>query len=119
MRRMINLLALAAIFAVFAVPALAQSKECNDEFKSATYSKWYDNRTKDQPAAYEAAKEYLAVCTTDDQYSAALKKFKTAYEAATADVTARNQFNEAVQKKNYVEQMRLGKVLLAAEPDNP
>jgi len=116
---MINLLALAAIFAVFAVPALAQSKECNDEFKSATYSKWYDNRTKDQPAAYEAAKEYLAVCTTDDQYSAALKKFKTAYEAATADVTARNQFNEAVQKKNYVEQMRLGKVLLAAEPDNP
>lgn len=119
MRRMINVLAGAAIFTVFAVPALAQTKECNDEFKSATYSKWYDNRTKDQPAAYEAAKEYLAVCTTDDQYSAALKKFKTAYEAATADVTARNQFNEAVQKKNYVEQMRLGKVLLAAEPDNP
>ena len=119
MRRMINVLAGAAIFAVFAIPALAQTKECNDEFKSATYSKWYDNRTKDQPAAYEAAKEYLAVCTTDDQYTAALKKFKTAYEAATADVTARNQFNEAVQKKNYPEQMRLGKVLLAAEPDNP
>lgn len=116
---MINLLALAAIFAVFAVPALAQTKECTDEFKSATYSKWYDNRTKDQPVAYEAAKEYLAVCTTDDQYSAALKKFKTAYEAATTDVTNRNQFNEAVQKKNYAEQMRLGKVLLAAEPDNP
>ena len=119
MRRMINLLALAAIFGVLAIPAWAQTKECTDEFKSATYSKWYDNRTKDQPAAYEAAKEYLAVCTTDDQYSAALKKFKTAFEAATADVTARNQFNEAVQKKNYAEQIRLGKVLLAAEPDNP
>jgi len=119
MKRTIKLLALAAVVAVFAVPALAQTKECNDEFKSATYSKWYDNRQKDQPAAYEAAKEYLAVCTTDDQYTAALKKFKAAYEAATADVTNRTQFNEAVQKKNYAEQMRLGKALLATDPDNP
>jgi hypothetical protein len=119
MKRTIKLLALAAVVTVFAVPALAQTKECNDEFKSATYSKWYDNRQKDQAAAYEAAKEYLAVCTTDDQYTAALKKFKAAYEAATTDVTNRTQFNEAVQKKNYPEQMRLGKALLATEPDNP
>lgn len=119
MKRTIKLLALAAVVAVFAVPALAQTKECTPEFQSATYSKWYDNRQKDQAAAYEAAKEYLAVCTTDDQYTAALKKFKAAYEAATTDVTNRNQFNEAVQKKNYAEQMRLGKVLLAADPENP
>ncbi len=119
MKRTIKLLAFAAILAIFAVPAQAQAKECNDEFKSATYSKWYDNRQKDQAAAYEAAKEYLAVCTTDDQYSAALKKFKAAYEAATTDVTNRNQFNEAVQKKNYPEQVRLGKALLATDPDNP
>jgi hypothetical protein len=119
MKRTIKLLALAAVVAVFAVPALAQTKECNDEFKSATYSKWYDNRQKDQPAAYEAAKEYLAVCTTDDQYTAALKKFKAAYEAATADVTNRTQFNEAVQKKNYADQMRLGKAVLATDADNP
>jgi len=119
MKRTLKLLALAAVVAVFAVPALAQTKECTPEFQSATYSKWYDNRQKDQAAAYEAAKEYLAVCTTDDQYTAALKKFKAAYEAATTDVTNRNQFNEAVQKKNYAEQMRLGKALLAADPDNP
>lgn len=118
MKRIIILLALAALFAVFAVPVLAQTKECNDEFKSATYSKWYDNRTKDQPAAYEAAKEYLAVCTTDDQYTAALKKFKAAYEAATADVANKKQFDEAYQKKNYADQIRLGKVILATEPDN-
>jgi tetratricopeptide (TPR) repeat protein len=119
MKRTIKLLALAAVVAVFAVPALAQTKECNPEFQSATYSKWYDNRQKDQAAAYEAAKEYLAVCTTDDQYTAALKKFKAAYEAATTDVTNRNKFNEAVKTKNYPEQMRLGKELLATEPDNP
>ncbi len=118
MRRMINLMALAAIFAVFAVPALAQTKECNDEFKSATYSKWYDNRTKDQAVAYQAAKEYLATCTTEDQYSTALKKFVTLYEAATADVNNKKQFEEAFQKKNYADQIRLGKTILATEPDN-
>jgi tetratricopeptide (TPR) repeat protein len=118
MKRTLKILALAAVVAVFAVPALAQTKECNAEFQSATYSKWYDNRTKDQAAAYEAAKEYLAVCTTEDQYTAALKKFKAAYEAATADVTNRKQLDEAIQKKNYAEQMRLGKAILATEPDN-
>ncbi|MEK6334790.1 MAG: hypothetical protein AABM67_07570 [Acidobacteriota bacterium] len=119
MKPTIKLLAFTAILAIFAVPVFGQAKECNDEFKSATYSKWYDNRQKDQAAAYEAAKEYLAVCTTDDQYSAALKKFKAAYEAATADVTNKKQFDEAFQKKNYAEQIRVGKALLATDPDNP
>lgn len=119
MKRTLKIMALAAVVALFAVPALAQTKECNAEFQSATYSKWYDNRQKDQAAAYEAAKEYLTVCTTDDQYTAALKKFKAAYEAATTEVTNRNKFNEAVKTKNYAEQMRLGKDILATEPDNP
>src|SRR5882724_10402036 len=95
MRRMIKLMALAAIFAVFAVPALAQTKECNDEFKSATYSKWYDNRKEHQDVAYQAAKEYLATCTTEDQYSKALAKFVKDYDEQTANVTNRNQFNES------------------------
>ena len=58
-----------------AAPALAQTKECNDEFKSATYQKWYDNRKDHQDIAYQAAKDYLATCTTEDQYSKALKNF--------------------------------------------
>jgi hypothetical protein len=119
MKRTIKLLALAAIFAVFAVPAWAQTKECNDEFKSATYSKWYDNRAKDQAVAFQAAEEYLATCPNDDsQYKTAIKKFYDAYKAATADVGNKKQFDEAVQKKNYAEQIRLGKVILATEPDN-
>jgi hypothetical protein len=119
MRRMINILAGAAILAVFAVPALAQTKECNDEFKSATYSKWYDNRKEHQDVAYQAAKEYLATCTTEDQYSKALAKFVKEYDEQSAGVANRNQFNEAVTKKNYADQIRLGKVLLASDPDNP
>ncbi len=117
--RTIKLLALAAVFAVFAVPALAQTKECNDEFKSTTYSKWYDNRKDHQDVAYQAAKEYLATCTTEDQYSKVLAKFVKDYDEQSASVTNRNQFNEAVQKKNYAEQIRLGKALLATDPDNP
>lgn len=119
MRRMINLLALAAIFAVFAIPAWAQTKECNDEFKSATYSKFYDNRKEHQDVAYQAAKEYLATCTTEDQYSKALAKFVKDYDEQTASVANRNQFNEAVQKKNYADQLKFGKTLLATDPDNP
>lgn len=119
MRRTIKLLALTAVFAVFAVPALAQSRECNDEFKSATYSKWYDNRKEHQDVAYQAAKEYLTTCPNDEsQYATALKKFANDYERLTADVTNKKQFDEAVQKKNYAEEIRLGKVILSTEPDN-
>ena len=63
------------VLTLSAVSAWAQAKECTDDFKTATYSKWYDNRKDKQDVAYEAAKEYLSVCTTEDQYSAALKKF--------------------------------------------
>jgi hypothetical protein len=119
MRRTIKLLALTAVFAVFAVPALAQSRECNDEFKSATYSKWYDNRKEHQDVAYQAAKEYLATCPDDPSpYTAAIKKFATDYERETAKVTNKKQFEEAFQKKNYAEQIRIGKEILASEPDN-
>jgi len=118
MKRIIILLAVTALFAVFAVPVLAQTKECNDEFKSATYSKWWDNRKEHQDVAYQVAKEYLATCTTEDQYTKALSKFVKDYEAATADVTNKKQFDEAFQKKNYADQIRLGKAILVTEPDN-
>ena len=118
MRRTIKLVTLAAMLAVFAVPALAQAKECNDEFKSATYQKWYDNRKEHQDVAYAAAKDYLATCTTEDQYSAALKKFKDAYDAITAGATTAKQFDDAVKNAKYAEQVRLGKLMLANDPDN-
>src|SRR5437660_3739684 len=118
MKRTIILLAVAVMMATFAAPAWAQAKECNDEFKAATYQKWYDNRKDHQDVAYQAAKEYLSTCTTEDQYSAALKKFTTAYEAMTANATSGKQFEDAFKNKNYAEQMRLGKVVLASDPNN-
>jgi hypothetical protein len=119
MKRTINLLALAATLAVFAAPVLAQTKECNDEFKAATYKKWYDNRKDHQDIAFQAAEEYVATCPNDDgPYAVAIKKFDAAYKAASSADLVKKQFEEAYTKKNYADQMRLGKQVIAAEPDN-
>ena len=106
--------ALSVVLALAAVSAWAQAKECNDDFKTATYSKWYDNREKDQAVAYEAAKEYLTVCPDDQSpYAVALKKFKDKYEALKSNQNLATQFDAAVKAKNYAEQIRLGKQLVA------
>jgi hypothetical protein len=119
MKRTINLLALAATFTLFAAPALAQTKECNDAFKTVTYKKWYDNRKDKQDIAFQAAEEYITVCPDDaGPYAAALKKFYDAYKAANNANETKKQFDDAVVKKNYPEQMRLGKLIIAAEPEN-
>ncbi|MGZ5434699.1 MAG: hypothetical protein ACXWID_05885 [Pyrinomonadaceae bacterium] len=105
--------ALAVMLALSAVSAWAQAKECTDDFKTATYSKWYDNRKDKQDVAYEAAKEYLSVCTTEDQYSTALKKFVADYEKNQSNQKLATDFDAAVKAKNYAEQNRLGKQLVA------
>ena len=102
----------------FAASALAQAKECNDEFKAATYQKWYDNRKDKQDVAYQAAKDYLATCTTEDQYSKALKNFVDAYDKLTATTSTNKQFEDAYKNKNYAEQLKLGKQIVATDPDN-
>jgi hypothetical protein len=118
MKRTIILLAVAVMAAAFAAPVLAQTKECNDEFKSSTYQKWYDNRVKDQETAAQAAKDYLATCKEEDQYSTALKKFVKAWDDIHAAAEVEKQFDAAYKANNYAEQLRLGKLILASSPDN-
>jgi len=117
MKRTIKLLALAGLFAAVAAPTFAQTDKCTEEFKSATYQKWYDNRKGDQDAAYQAAKEYLATCTTEDQYTKALANFVKAYDDLHANAKINSDFQAAYEKKNYAEQLRLGKQIVAADPD--
>lgn len=105
--------ALAVVLTLSAVSAWAQATECTDDFKTATYSKWYDNRKDKQDVAYEAAKEYLKVCTTDDQYSAALKKFVADYDKLNSNQKLAADFDAAVKSKNYADQLRLGRQLVA------
>ena len=118
MKRTIILLGVAVIAAAFAAPALAQPKECTDDFKSATYQKWYDNRKEHQDVAAQAAKDYLATCTTEDQYSAALKKFVTAWDDANKNVAIQQEFEAAYKGKKYADQIRLGKQITATDPEN-
>ena len=118
MKRTIILVAATLMIAAFVVPALAQTKECNDEFKAATYQKWYDNRKDHQDVAYQAAKDYLATCTTEDQYSKALKNFADAYDKLMATSSVNKQFDDAYKNKNYADQIKFGKQIVATDPDN-
>jgi hypothetical protein len=117
-RTTILLMAVAVGLAAFAVPVLAQTKECNDEFKSATYQKWYDNRKDHQDVAYQAAKEYLDVCSADDSaYKTAIKKFKDAYDVASESASAKGKLQDAYTKKNYPDAVSIGKQVVQSEPD--
>lgn len=108
--------ALAVVLTLSAVSAWAQAKECNDDFKTATYSKWYDNKSTNQEVAYQAAVEYLTVCPNepaDNAYATALKNFKKKYEDAQGENKLTTDFDAAVKAKNYADQIRLGKQLVA------
>ncbi len=119
MKQTIHLLLLAATLAVCTAPALAQTSQCTEEFKTKTYKKWYDNRTDHQDVAFQAAEEYITTCPDDTgPYAVALKKFHAAYKELTGLTSTKKQLDDAYTKKNYAEQIRLGKVILAAEPDN-
>ncbi len=119
MKRALNLLAIVATFVVFAVPALAQTAECTEDFKTATYKKYYDNRTAHQDIAFQATEEWIAKCPNEDSaYATAIKKFNAAYKAATGTAALKKQMEEAYTKKNYAEQIRIGKQIIAIEPDN-
>ena len=123
MKQTIKLLMLAAALAVFAMPTQAQKQECTEENKNAWYKTFYDNRTgteEQQKTAYDAAKLYIESCPEDpnDAQLKPMKKFVAAYQAMLDKRKAAEDFKKAIDSKNYAEQMRAGKLLLASEPDN-
>jgi len=125
MKRTMKYLALAAALTVFAVPALAQKQECTDENKTAWYQKFLDNRKGNeaqQKTAYEAAKLYLDNCPADPNDAQAKymkEKFVEPYEKLMGKAALVSKFEEAVKTKNYPNQIKYGKEILAGEPDNP
>jgi hypothetical protein len=124
MKRTTILLTVAVMLAAFAVPVLAQSKECNDENKAAwydTFLKNYKGEPPQQKIAYDAAKLYLTSCPADpaDKIADFMKnKFVIPYEAMTAGVTLKKQFEDAYKAKSYADEIKLGKQIVATEPDN-
>src|SRR5258708_1392394 len=124
MKRTIILSTVAVMLAVFAVPALAQTKECNDENKAAwydTFLKNYKGEPPQQKIAYDAAKLYLTSCPADpaDKIADFMKnKFVIPYEAMMGGVTLKKQFEDAYKAKKYADEIKLGKQIVATEPDN-
>ena len=121
MKWIIRLLAVGAVLTVCAVAAVSQTPECTDDFKTATYTKWYENKSDHQDVAYQAATEYLNVCPNepaDNPYVKVLKKFKADYEALNANKKLGADFETALKNKDYAGQLRLGKQIVAANPDN-
>ena len=121
MKRTIKYLALAAALTVFAVPALAQKQECTDENKTKWYQTFLDNRKGDQKVAYDAAKLYLDNCPADPNDAQAKymrEKFVEPYEALQKQAGTGKQFEAAIASKNYAEQIKIGKEILAKDPEN-
>src|SRR6059058_3021141 len=113
MRRTIKLLALAAALAVFAVPALAQNDQCTDENKDLWYAKTFLPNFKgdaaQQKLAYDAAKKYITSCPADQYSDYMQKKFVEPYEAMLNKGKSGDEFQKAVNSKNYADQMKYGK----------
>jgi|SRR5215831_8183684 len=123
MKRITKLLALTATLAVFAIPALAQADQCNDDNKGAWYKTFFDNYKGDPPAqkvAYDAAMKYINACPDDpnDAQRKYMKKFVDLMDKNGDKAKAAAAFDEALKNKNYADQLKWGKVVLANEPEN-
>ena len=123
MKRIIKTLALAATLAVVAIPALAQSQECNDDNKGTWYGTFYKNYKGDaaaQKVAYDAAKTYLGACAADpaDKQAAFMKKFVDLMDASLGKANSGKAFQDAVAAKKYDDEMKYGKEVLATDPEN-
>lgn len=101
-------------------------QETDDEFKVTTYKRFVDNREPNPGAAYQAAKEYMAKYSReDDQYTRYLKAWIAAYEEdernrkAAADRADREQqLLGSFTTKDFAKSYGLAKQVLADDQDN-
>ena len=123
MKKITTFLMTGATVALLALPVAATTvqDQCTPEAKTALYKTFTDSRKEDQPKAYEAAKKYLACpaaaeVTPDEQKIIDyLKKWSTAYEEGMKKITF---IKVLYTDKNFPEAFKLGKEILAVEPDN-
>lgn len=135
MKNFTRLLTLAAIATFFALPAFAQdtaaaapADPCTTAGEDDLYKKYYDEKNvkKDQAAAYETGKQYIAKypnCT--DKYSANVQKFVKAYGDAVGDVKLDADFWNALYGsdanktgRNIARAFELGKQKLGKKADD-
>jgi hypothetical protein len=121
MKTIARLLTFGATVALLALPAAANSlstvqDQCTQENKDAWYATFRETfKTDQQPKAYEAAKKYLSACTEETDITKYLKKWVGAYEKEIRKV---NLPKILYNDKNYAEAFKLGREILADEPEN-
>ena len=123
MKKIQTFLMIGATVALLALPVAANTvqDQCAPEAKTALYKTFTDNRKEDQAKAFDAAKKYLA-CPAPAQVTAEeqaiidyLKKWSAAYEEGMKKI---NFIKVLYTDKNYPEAYKIGKEILAKEPDN-
>lgn len=125
MKTIINLVTIGATVALLAITAAANplsrtetlvQDQCTQENRDAWYATFRETyKTDQQPKAYDAAKKYLTACTEETDITKYLKKWVGAYEKETRKIRLPQLlYND----KNYAEAFKLGKEILADEPDN-
>lgn len=98
----------------------------DDEFKVTTYKRFVENREPNPAAAYQAAREYMArYSKEDDDYTRYLKSWIAAYEEdervrrLTAEREDREQrLLQAVTQKKFADAYAQAKQVLADDPNN-
>jgi hypothetical protein len=128
MKNVLRLLTFAAVVATYALPALAQGTTTSTTAAAAPagqdpktvcidlYNKWRENRNGDaatQKTAYDAGKEYLAKCGSDE-YVSYVQKWVAKYDSALRDI----DFNKAIGSANHTESFKLGRQILNDDPEN-
>lgn len=95
----------------------AQVPETEDQAKIDIYTRFFNNRLSNESAAYQAAKEYLAKYPKDDDaYTRYLKPWVTLYDKWERKQQVPHLIYD---EKNYAEGYKLGKQVLAENPDDP
>jgi len=124
MKWTIRLLALTAIVAGVAITAVAQAEQCTEENKGAWYGTFFANYKLDadkQKIAYDAAKKYIDSCPDDpgDAQRKYMKKFVDLVDANRQKAERLKNYNESLKNKNYADELKYGKEILAKDdPEN-
>jgi hypothetical protein len=101
-------------------------QETDDEFKVTTYKKFVDNREPYPAVAYQAAKDYMAKYSKeDDQYTRYLRQWISAYEedlramrAAAEKADREQQLLGSFTQKDFAKAYGMAKQVLADNPEN-
>ncbi|HEV2706953.1 MAG TPA: hypothetical protein VGV59_13575 [Pyrinomonadaceae bacterium] len=126
MKNVLRLLTFSTLVALFALPAFAQATSTTTTATPAAqqpsaacvelYNKWRENRSGDaatQKTAYEAGKQYLSQCSTDE-YVRYVQTWVGKYEKALRDI----EFARTLSEKRYTEAFNLGRQMLREDADN-